>query len=106
MFSGGFRRSGLFGLVGVGVVAGIVIVIAFTTGEGQSNPKTTYALIFGVVGLFLIVLFALQRSDLNRVSGGEGRAVERAVAEGAGETGNPTTMPEQELWASLAVKPI
>ncbi|HEX6754017.1 MAG TPA: hypothetical protein VF093_10585 [Solirubrobacterales bacterium] len=106
MFSGGFRRSGLFGLIGVFVVAGIVVAIAFTTGEGQSNPKTTYALIFGVLAVFMIVLFALQRSDLNRVSGGDAKAVQRALAEGGGKIENPTAMPEQQLWAALAVEPI
>lgn len=48
MFSGGFKRSGLFGLFGLIVVAALAVVIA-TTGEGQSNSKTTYALIFGVL---------------------------------------------------------
>lgn len=106
MFSGGFKRSGLFGLVGVIVVAALVVVIAISTGEGQSNPKTTYALIFGVVGAFIVILFALQRSDLNRVAGGDAKAVQRAVAEGGGKIENPTTMEEQQLWAALAVRPI
>lgn len=106
MFSGGFRRSGLFGLIGVLVVAALVVVITFTTGEGQSNPKTTYALIFGVLAVFLIVLFALQRSDLERVSSGDAKAVQRAVAEGRARIDDPTRMPEQQLWASLAVEPI
>jgi len=106
VFSGGFKRSGLFGLIGVIVVAGIVVAIAFTTGEGQSNPKTTYALIFGVLAVFMVVLFALQRSDLNRVAGGDAEAVQRAVAEGGGKIENPTTMPEQQLWAALAIEPI
>lgn len=106
MFSGGFRRSGLFGLIGVIVVAGLVAIIALSTGEGQSNPKTTYALIFGVLAVFFIVLFALQRSDLNRVSSGDAKAVQRAVAEGQTKVEDPTRMPEQQLWAALAVKPI
>jgi hypothetical protein len=106
VFSGGFRRSGLFGLIGVIVVAGLVVAIAFSTGEGQSNPKTTYALIFGVLAVFFVVLFALQRSDLNRVSSGDAKAVQRAVAEGRTQVDDPTRMPEQQLWASLAVKPI
>ncbi|HEY7950676.1 MAG TPA: hypothetical protein VID51_07585 [Solirubrobacterales bacterium] len=106
MFSGGFRRSGLFGLIGVIVVAGVVVAIALTTGEGQSNPKTTYALIFGVLAVFMIVLFALQRSDMERAAGGDAKAVARAVAEGDGKIENPTTMEEQQLWAALAVKPI
>lgn len=106
MFSGGFRRSGLFGLFGVIAVAAIVVVIAFTTGEGQANPKTTYALIFGVVGLFMIILFALQRSDMERVATGNVRGTERAAAEGGQAIENPMTMEEPQLWAALAVKPI
>ena len=106
MFSGGFRRSGLFGLIGVIVVAGLVVVIATTTGEGQSNPKTTYALIFGVLAVFLVVLFALQRSDLDKVAGGDAKGVQRAVAKGKVAIDDPTRMPEQQLWASLAVAPI
>ncbi len=106
MFSGGFRRSGLFGLIGVIVVAGIVVVIALTTGEGQANPKTTYALIFGVLAVFMIVLFALQRSDLSRAAGGDAEAVQRAVAEGGGRFEDPTAMSEQQLWAALAIEPI
>jgi hypothetical protein len=102
---GGFKRSGLFGLIGVFVVAGVLIAIS-TTGEGQSNPKTTYALIFGVLAVFLMILFALQRSDLNRVSSGDAKAVQRAVAEGGGKVEDPTRMSEQQLWASMAVKPI
>lgn len=105
MFSGGFKRSGLFGLIGVVVVAGIVVAIALGS-EGQSNPKTTYALIFGVVAVFMIILFALQRSDMERVAGGDAKAVSRAVAEGGGKIENPTTMEEQQLWAALAIKPI
>jgi hypothetical protein len=96
----------LFGLIGVFVVAGIVVVIAFSTGEGQSNPKTTYGLIFGVLAVFFIVLFALQRSDMERVATGNVRGTERAVAEGGRAIENPTTMSEPELWAALAVKPI
>jgi hypothetical protein len=106
VFSGGFKRSSLFGLIGVFVVATIVVVIATTTGEGQSNPKTTYALIFAVLAVFIVGLFALQRSDMERTAGGDARAVERAVAEGGGEIENPATMEEQQLWAALAVRPI
>ena len=106
MFSGGFRRSSLFGLFGVIGVAAIVVVIALTTGEGQSNPKTTYALIFGVLALFFVILFALQRSDMERVASGSAHGTERAVAEGGRAIENPTTMEEPQLWAALAVRPI
>jgi hypothetical protein len=106
VFAGGFKRSGVFGLIGVFVVAAVVIVIATSTGEGQSNPKTTYALIFGVLAAFFGILMVLQRSDLNRVAGGDAKAVQHAVAEGRVSVDDPTRMPEQQLWASMAVKPI
>lgn len=105
MLSGGFKRSGLFGLIGVVVVMVVVALIALN-GESGANPKGTLALIFGVVAVFIVVLFALQRSDLNRVASGDAKAVQRAVAEGGGAIENPTTMEEQQLWAALAVKPI
>ena|GEM_PF-899005 len=105
MLSGGFKRSGLFGLVGVVLVAVAVAAIALN-GEGGANPKGTLALIFGVIALFVVILFILQRSDLNRVASGDAKAVQRAVAEGGGVIENPTTMEEQQLWAALAVKPI
>ena len=104
--SGGFKRSGIFGIVGVIVVAALVVVIATSTGEGQSNPKTTYALIFGVIAVFLVVLFALQRGDLNRVSGADARETSRGAAEGGRQVENPTTLGDAELWAAMAVKPI
>jgi hypothetical protein len=106
VFSGGFKRSSRFGLIGVFVVAAIVVAIALTTGEGQSNPKTTYALIFGVLAVFMVILFALQRSDMERVAGTSARGTERAAAEGGRTIENPTTMEEPALWAALAVKPI
>lgn len=103
--AGGFKRSGLFGLIGVVVVMVAVALIALN-GEGGANPKGTMALIFGVIAVFVVILFVLQRSDLERVAGGDAKAVQRAVAEGGGKVENPTTMPEQQLWAALAVKPI
>jgi hypothetical protein len=103
---GGFKRSGLFGIVGVVAVAAIVAVIGLSSESGDANPKTTYALIFGVVGVFLVILFALQRADLNRVSGADARGSTRAAAEGGRQVENPTTMSDPELWAAMAVKPI
>jgi hypothetical protein len=103
---GGFKRSGLFGLVGVVVVAIAVAVIASSSGSGEANPKGTMALIFGVIAVFVVILFILQRSDLEKVAGGDAKAVQRAAAEGGGKIENPTTMEEPQLWAALAVKPI
>jgi hypothetical protein len=104
--AGGFKRSGLFGLIGVVVVAIVIAVIALSAGSGDANPKGTLALIFGVLAIFVVILFALQRSDLERVAGGDAKAVQRAAAEGGGKVENPTTMGEQQLWAALAVRPI
>lgn len=106
MFSGGFKRSGLFGLIGVVVVAAIVVVIGLNTDEGDASPKTTYALIFGVLAVFLVLLFILQRSDLNRVSGKDARETERGAAEGGRQIENPATMEDAELWAAMATGPI
>jgi hypothetical protein len=104
--SGGFKRSGIFGLVGVFVVAGLAVVIATTMGQGQANPKPALALIFGVIAIFCICLFALQRSDLTRAAGSDAAAAGRAAAEGGRQVDNPTTMSEPELWAALAIAPI
>lgn len=103
--AGGFKRSGLFGLIGVVVVAIVVAVIASTAGN-EANPKGTLALIFAVIAVFVVILFVLQRSDLERVAGGDAEAVQRAVAEGGEAIEDPTTLGEQQLWAALAVKPI
>jgi hypothetical protein len=74
------------------------------------------ALIFGVVAVFFVVLFALQRSDLDRAAGRGAAVASRAVAEAgsprAGRAPNstgvedPTAIPEPQLWAALAVAPI
>ncbi|HSS05055.1 MAG TPA: hypothetical protein VLK89_07725 [Solirubrobacterales bacterium] len=103
---GGFKRSSRFGLIGVFVVAAIILVIATTTGQGEANQKTTLVLVFGVIAVFCLILFALQRSDLNRVSGADARGSSRAAAEGGRQVENPTTMGEADLWAAMAVKPI
>jgi hypothetical protein len=104
--SGGFKRSSRFGLIGVFIVAAIILVIATTTGGNEANPKTTMALIFGVLAVFFVILFALQRADLDRVSGVDARDSSRAAAEGGRAIENPTTMAEPDLWAAMATAPI
>jgi hypothetical protein len=89
--AGGFKRSGLFGLIGVVVAAIVVAVIASSAGN-EANPKGTLALIFGVIAVFVVILFVLQRSDLERAAGGDAKAVQRVAAEGGGKIENPTTM--------------
>jgi hypothetical protein len=104
--AGGFKRSGLFCLVGVFVVAGLVAAIALTMGQGDPNPKLALGLIFGVIAIFCFILFALQRSDLTRAAGGDATATGRAAAAGGRQVDNPTTLAEPELWAALAIAPI
>jgi hypothetical protein len=103
--AGGFKRSSRFGVIGVIVVMAVVAVIGLTMGSGEANPKLALGLIFGVVAVFCVILFALQRSDLERTAAANVRGTERAAAEG-GEIENPTTMSEPELWSALAVRPI
>jgi hypothetical protein len=106
VFSGGFKRSSRFGIVGVFVVAALAAVIGLTMGEGEANPKLAMGLIFGVVGIFVVVLLLLQRSDLEHAAGGDAAARSRAAAEGGRPVKNPAALSEAELWASLAVAPI
>jgi hypothetical protein len=104
--SGGFKRSSRFGLIGVFVIAAIAAVIGLTMGEGEANPKLALGLIFGVIAIFVVVLLLLQRSDLERVAGGDAAKAGRGAAEGGRQVENPTTMEEAELWAAMAVAPI
>ncbi len=106
MLSGGFKRSGLFGLLGVVVVMVAIAAIALSTDSSEANPKGTLALIFGLIAAFVIVLFVFQRSDLMRAARDDSKAAQRALAEGGGRVENPTTMEEAALWAALAVEPI
>jgi len=106
VFSGGFKRSSRFGLIGVVVVMVLVAVIGLTMGSGEANPKLALGLIFGVVALFVVVLLVLQRSDLERAAGGDAVARSRAAAEGGRSLDDPTAVDEAGLWAALATGPI
>lgn len=106
MFSGDFKRSSRFGLIGVFVVAALAAVIGLTMGEGESNPKLAMGLIFGVIAIFVVVLLLLQRADLEHVAGGDTAARSRAAAEGSRPLENPTAIGEADLWAALAIAPI
>ena len=82
MFSGGFKRSSRFGLIGVIVVMVLVAVIGLTMGSNDPNPKLALGLIFGVIAVFFVILFALQRGDLEKVAMTDVQGSERAAAEG------------------------
>jgi hypothetical protein len=93
-------------VVGVFVVAAIVAAIALTMGQGDPNPKLALGLIFGVIAIFVVVLFAIQRSDIERAAGRDAAAGSHAAAEGGRQVDNPTTMAEPDLWAALATASI
>jgi hypothetical protein len=97
-----FRRSAIFGIVGVVVVAAITIAIGLSASPTDPNPKFQFALIFGVLALFLVGLFVFQRRDLNRATVGDSRD----FAGGPRDVDDPTKLSDGELWAALAVNPI
>jgi hypothetical protein len=76
--SGSFRRSGAFGIVGV----------------------------VGVVATFCLILFALQRSDLERAADAGIAATDRATPEGGRQVDNPDDAVRAGAVAALAVRPI
>lgn len=94
--------SARFGLIGVIVVMALVAVIGLTLGNGEAKPKLALGLIFGVVAAYMVVLFFLQRRDLDAAAGAEWTA----TSKGPRQIDNPTTMSASELWAAMAVKPI
>ncbi|HEV7774030.1 MAG TPA: hypothetical protein VGO48_12170 [Conexibacter sp.] len=83
------------------VVAGVVAAIATTMGSGQARPKLALGLIFGVIALFMLILFVLQARDVDRAEQASVPDVPRADA-----LSDPTGLAEPELWAALAVEPI
>ena len=98
-----FKLSATFGIVGVFVVAGLVAVIALNTDQTNAQPKGTYALIFGIIAAYLVLLFVFQRIDLARA---EAASTDVSPAVAGGEVENPATLDEADLWALLAVHPI
>jgi hypothetical protein len=96
-----FRRSGRFGLVGVGVVAVLVAAIALLFGSGANPTGALIAIlvvIFGFVGAFMY----LQRRDLDSATSAAARDSDAAPV--------PVTDPAQadriSLLADLATGPL
>jgi hypothetical protein len=99
----GFKTSSRYGVIGVIVVMVLCAVIALTMVDPTDpDPKGPLALIFGVIGVYLIGLFFLQSRDVDRAATGDARA----GAGGPREIDNPTTLEDGALWAAMAVKPI
>jgi hypothetical protein len=94
--------SARFGIIGVLVVMAACAVIGITMGSGQEKPRLALGLIFGIIALYLVILFTLQRRDVNRAAGADAEARARDPQ----EIENPATMSDAELFAAMAVKPI
>ena len=95
-----FRRSGAVGLVGVVIVAVAVAIVALKMGQDQAKPKHAMALIFAIIGAYIVILFIFQSLDLSRGEAAESHAVSVA------DIDNPATLDEPTLWEALAVEPI
>jgi hypothetical protein len=101
-----FRRSSVFGIVGVFVVAGACAAIALTMGQGQAKPKGALALIFGVIGVYLVLLFLFQSRDLRGAEAADADAAGAADGGPAATVANPAVLDDSQLWAFLAIHPI
>ena len=100
---GQFKRSAVYGIVGVFVAAGLCVWVALTMGQPGDDPKPAYALIFGIVGAYVIGLFVLQRSDLGRAEAASTKVSEAVTPD---EIANPAVLDDATLWTALAVRPI
>lgn len=88
--------------MGIPLVAIATAVVALTMGSGEANPKDALAVIFALIGGFIFLLLFVQGRELNAAAAKE----TRAATEVGRPIDNPMTVPEPELWASLATGPI
>lgn len=80
----------------------VVAVVALQADPRDASPKGTFALIFGIIGTFIVLMFLFQLLDLRRAE-----AADAGIdAIDPSEIENPATMEEPELFAAMAVKPI
>ena len=84
------------------VVAVAVALVALSADPTDPSPKGTYAIVFGIVGAFLVLLFAFQMRDLAGAEAADGRAGSLAPE----RIDNPATLDEAKLWAAMAVRPV
>jgi hypothetical protein len=96
------RRSSWFGIVGVLVVMVACAFVGLTMGQGDANPKDAYAVIFAIVGGYLVLLFLLQSRDLSVAEAADARASTVAPH----EIENPAMVDEPTLFSAMAVHPV
>jgi hypothetical protein len=78
----------------------LVVVVALTMGQGEAKPKDAFALIFAILGVFMVLLFWFQTRDLSAAEAADaaGRVPDRID--------NPATLDEAVLYAAMAIGPI
>jgi hypothetical protein len=97
-----FKTSSRFGVIGVFVVMALTVVVALTMGQGEAKPKDALAIIFGILAVYLVLLFFFQTRDLSKAEAADARASDLKP----GDIENPAMLDDAKLWAALAVKPI
>ncbi len=65
----------MVGIVGVVIAAALVAVVATRTSQGDASPKRTYALVFGIIAVYVVILFLFQSRDLSRAEGADAAAL-------------------------------
>jgi hypothetical protein len=95
--------SGGFWVLCVAVVAVAAAIVATALGRNQADPKAAYTLIFGIIAVFLVVFFAVRVRETARMERADVRTAARPVPVADGD---PTKLPDAELWVALAIKPI
>jgi len=78
-----------------------VAIVGLQADPRDPDPKETYALVFGIVGVYMVLLFLFQSLDLRRAA-----AADAAIEADAAEIENPATLDEPHLFAAMAVRPI
>ena len=84
------------------MTAALVAVVALNVDQTDADPKGAFALIFGIIGVFVVLLFLFQSRDLRAAEAADAQAggAPRATVE------NPATLDEPSLWAAMAIRPI
>ena len=76
--------------------------MALSAPETDPNPKRQLAIIFGLVGGFVFLLLIVQGIEMRAAS----RVRTTALTAPGTTIENPMTVPQVDLWAALAIKPV
>jgi hypothetical protein len=79
-----------------------VIAVALSAPETDPNPKQQLAIIFGLVGGFVFLMLIVQGIELRTAS----RVRTTALTAPGTPVENPMTIPQVDLWAALAIRPV